>query len=140
MNNFYVFILVLIITSCSNMVFPTCFSNPCVAVPGETKLDDSNKSYVAATSFELVKFSNPSCSSYKNYKVINTTVDNYINRKGGPKWVEIWTIEACDEQWAIPVILYSNNHSKDVIVSTKDIYKIVNGRVDKSKFWTTNNE
>jgi len=62
-------------------------------------------------------------------------ISSYTERKEGPKWVEIWTIEACGEQWKVPVLLYSNNYTKDVIVGTKDVYKVINAKVDQNKFW-----
>lgn len=112
----------------SSCMFPTCFINPCTPVPGETKLDDRHKTFVAGQAFSLLRFYNPACDSYRKYHVTDTKVENYRTFAGGRAWNEIWFIAVCGQQWKVPVMLDSNNYSEEIIVGTRNAYKFVNGK------------
>jgi hypothetical protein len=122
-----------LLVSCGNIVFPSCVNDPCVPVPGATKLNDAEKTSVAAETFGVIKRHNPNCTSFNLYKIVDTSVANEGIWKYGDNWVEIWAIEACGDMWKVPVKISIDNKTKNIFFSSEGAYKLIDGKYTKVK-------
>lgn len=114
MKSILITLLLGVLVAC--VTFPSCTSNPCVPVPGETRTNDKTKTFAAGQVFSTLKYFAPNCKSYKDYRVLDTKLNSYRqNQVVNAVWDETWIVDVCGEKWSVFVHFYGDGEGNTVV-------------------------